>query len=694
MKEENQKLFSEFPVPTYEQWNEEAVKLLKGAPFEKKMLTKTPEGITLKPIYCKEDVDFDVGLPGFDGYIRGTNAEGYRKTPWKISQEIFEEVPSEFNKILLDALNKGQNSVEIVLCEASANSKDADKADEKSLCTGGLAVSTAKDFADALNGVEVECVEVNIHTSQAGADAAALLYASKPGKKFSGGIYFDPISDLAKSGKISRSLKCAFDEMFALASYNSKNMPSFGAIGVDMMPYSSAGASAVQELGIAMATGVKYLREMLSRGMDIDEVAPLVRFRFSLGSNFFMEIAKLRAARALWSKVVSEFGGNAESQKLRANVRTSIYNKTVFDPYVNMLRTTTEAFSGVIGGCDGMTVGAFDEIVRRPDDFSRRIARNQQIILQEECNLTDVIDPAGGSYYVEILTREVAEASWKFFSKIEELGGIEKALEAGFVQDEIASVCSGRKKLIDGRRSSIVGTNNYANMTEKPLEVPSRDCGALAKKLAGLAESSRKDVEICSEGKSGAELMEVLVKAASCGASIEALGNAVCSCKGETSVKPLNIHRAVEHFEALRKASMDFKAKTGSGPKVFLSTMGPLVQFKVRADFIRGFFEVGAFDVIYPNGFETAEDAAKAFKESGAKYAVICSTDATYPELVPAVTKAIKAVSPEATVLLAGIPAPECEASYKEAGLDGSISIKSNNYETLKSMMAALGVLK
>lgn len=685
------KLFAEFNPSTYEEWYAEAVKLLKGAPFDKKMYTKTPEGITLKPIYNKEDVDFDIPLPGSGNYVRGTSADGYKKNPWKISQEIAASTPEEFNKKVLDALTKGQTSIEIVLDCASSCAKDADEACGECVGKCGLSVSTAKDFAQALNGVETECVDVNVHTACAGSAVEAILVASQKGKKLSGGIYFDPISRLAKKGKLCRSLECAYDDMFAMASYNAKNMPSFGAIGVDTMPYSSAGASAVQELGVAMATAVAYLRAMLERGMDINDAAKQVRFRLSLGSNFFMEIAKIRAARTLWAKVVEEFGGDAEAQKIKLNVRTSKFNKTICDPYVNMLRTTTEAFSGVIGGADSMTVGAFDEVARRPDEFSERIARNQQIILQEECNLTEVIDPAGGSYFVEVLTKTVAEKSWEVFAKIEEEGGMAKALEKGVIQDAIAETDLGRKKLYDTRRKSVVGTNNYANLLEKPLEQV-QSCDVVAAR-AETVKADKNTTAVDLQGAKGAEAFEKLVEAATNGASLSVLKKALCKCDSAIEVKPLNIHRAVEHFEALRSASAEYKAKNGFGPKLFLATMGPLLQHKIRADFIRGFFEVGGFEVIYPNGFETAEAAAQAFSESGAKYAVICSTDATYPELVPAVTKAIKAVKADAVVYMAGVPAPEVEPSYKEAGYDGSISIKSNNYETLKAMLADLGVL-
>ncbi len=683
------KLFPEFAPPTYEQWYEQAVKLLKGAPFDKKMTTKTPEGIVLKPIYNRGDVDFEPSLPGFGDFVRGTNAEGNKGSPWKISQELAAITPAEFNKKILSALNRGQTSVEIVLDEPSANALDADKASPEKIGCGGLSISCAADFAEALKGVACDCVDINIHTQSAAADIYACLLAATKGMKISGGIYFDPIGVLSAKGELCRSLGCAFDEMFEMSAFAAENTPEFGTIGVDTMAYSSAGASAVEELGAAFATAVAYLRAMLERGMDIDKVAPLVRFRFAIGSNFFMEIAKFRAARTIWARIVEQFGGGEQSRKIRVNARTAFYNKTVFDPYVNMLRTTTEAFSGVVGGVDSMTVGAFDEIVRTPDEFSERISRNQQIVLQEECNLTDVIDPAGGSYYVEVLTKELAQKAWEFFAEIESRGGMADAVKSGFVRGKIAATAAVKKKLVDTRRSSVVGTNNYANMSEVPLEKTER-CGKVAAARAAQVKASRKDVDV-SFRKGGGFLK--LVEAAAQGAGISALEAAVCKCGARETAEPLEIRRAVEHFESLRRASMDFKKKTGSSPKIFLATMGPLIQHKIRADFIRGFFEVGGFEVVYPNGFADADSAAEAFVQSGCKYAVVCSTDETYPELVPAVCKAVKSLKPDAVVYMAGIPAPELEPTFKEAGMDGAVNIKSNNYETLKSVLTDLGVL-
>lgn len=694
MKQE--KLFTEFTAPTYEEWRQEAEALLKGAPFDKKMLTKTPEGIVLQPIYNQCDVSQVPDLPGFGDYVRGISASGYRAQPWNISQNLYLSLPSEFNKNLLDALDKGQTAVELVLDKRTCEGIDADSAGEIKVGCGGLSVSIKNDIDEALKGVEVDCVEMNVFAGVSTCSIAAMLYASNPDKQFSGGFYFDPLGELASNGQLSIPLENAYNRMYALADYNSKNQKKMGAIGVDATVYANAGANAVEELGFAFASAVSYIREMLARGMAIDEVAPLVRFRLSLGSTFFTEIAKIRAARRVWSKIIAEFGGDKESQKMRISARTSTYNKTLFDPYVNMLRATTEAFSGVVGGVESMRVDPFDSTIRRPDDFSKRIARNLQIILQEECNLCEVIDPAGGSYFVENLTSQIAETTWEKFVEIEKMGGMQSALESGFVSDSISATAESRKKLYDSRRNVVVGTNSYANLAEKHLEKPACRCEEIAKIRSSQVAELRKVVDMAFKGKVGSDIMKEAISAVSKGASIQEIADEMraCACKPLPKVKKLDIHRAVEHFEALRLASEAFKAKTGNAPKIFLATMGALVQHKARADFIRGFFEVGGFEVVYPKGFEDAQSAAEAFAQSGAKYAVICSTDLTYPELVPPVCKALKEKVKDCVVLLAGAPAPECEASYKEAGLDGSISIKSNNYETLSAFLKTLGVIE
>lgn len=686
----NDSLFPEFKPATYEEWYAAAEKLLKGAPFDKKMNTKTPEGIVLKPIYNRSDVGFEPSLPGFGDFVRGVKPDGNKTSPWLISQEISAVSPDEFNAKILDALNKGQTSVEIVLDAPSAESVDAADAAEADVGKGGLSAFCAQDFKKALKGVAVECIDVNISAKDFALPAFAAFLAAADGRKISGSIRFDPVSALAQNGSSPRPIKDALDEMHKIAAYCAKHAPQFGAIGIDTMAYSSAGASAVEELACAFATAAFYIREMLARGMSIDAVAPLVRFRFALGGNFFMEIAKFRAARVLWSNVVRAFGGAGDSLKIKVNARTAFFNKTKFDPYVNMLRTTTEAFSGVVGGVDSMTVGAFDEILRASDEFSERIARNQQIILQEECGLSDVADPAGGSYFVETLTRQLASKAWELFAEMEKAGGMLEALKSGFVQEKIEAVAALRRKGYDSRRSSVVGTNNYANLSEKPLENVSADAVAAARKqrVADSRQMKKPAVKVSSVAT-----VEDVLAALKAGATFSALRGALCKSGAGESVKALPSVRAVEHFEKLRMASAEFKNRTGSVPKIFLLTMGPLVQHKIRADFIRGFFEVGGFDVVYPNGFADAQAAADAFAQSGCKYAVICSTDATYPELVPAVCSAVKKSKPDAVVYMAGAAPAELEGAFKDAGCDGYVNIKSNNYGVLKAVLADLGVL-
>ncbi|MFI3291734.1 MAG: methylmalonyl-CoA mutase family protein [Opitutales bacterium] len=691
MNQEN--LFSEFKKPTYQEWYDECVKLLKGAPFDKKMNTSTVEGINLKPIYMQEDLPANVEMPAQGTYLRGTNAGGYRTKPWVISQDMYAKTPQEFNAKILDALNKGQTGVEITFDDASSKCIDADLANE--IGTGGVSISTKEDMEIALKDVSREHININIFAGMAYCSAAAFLYSSTSDlSKLTGGIYADILSMLAKDGAVETSLENAYDALYALADFNAKNAPKFGAVGVDMYAYSCSGASAVEELSFAIATAKKYLSELLKRGMDINEAAPLFRFRMGVGSNFFMEIAKLRALRVLWAKVVEAFGGNEEAQKIKVFVRTTTFNKTAFDPYVNMLRTTTEAFSAIVGICDGITIGTFDEIFDKADDFSMRIARNQQILLAQECNLCDVIDPVGGSWYVENLANEIAEKSWAKFQDIESQGGMESYILEGKAAADVQNTYLARKKLYDSRRNIIVGTNSYANLTEVLLEKPEVDQKALKEVRVNDLKEARKIDSFTVDAKFDANLISQLISAVTAGASLEVVSDNVNVTGEHTSAKAsLLMKRASEHFEDLRLASEASKEATGSAPKIFLATMGSLVQHKARADFIRGFFEVGGFDVIYPAGFESAEDAAKAFAESEATIAVICSTDATYPELVPSVSKAIKAIAPNAKVFMAGMPDKDLVEGYKAAGMDDSISLRTNNYDMLSSLLSGLGVI-
>jgi methylmalonyl-CoA mutase len=423
-------------------------------------------------------------------------------------------------------------------------------------------------------------------------------------------------------------------------------------------------------------------------------------FAFSLGSNFFMEVAKLRAARILWAKVVAEFGGNADSQKMRIHARTSSWTKTLYDPNVNMLRSTTEAFSGVLGGCDSMHISPLDEVARVPSDFTRRVARNAHTVLRDEAGLTRTIDPAGGSWYVENLTDTVARKGWDLFREVEKQGGMAKALHAGYPQEQVAAVSAERAKAYAQRRDVFVGTNMYANAADQPLEVSDVDHTALQRTRAAELKAYRDAAD--PEWRQSAlekltqaapeDLIDAAVHAVLGGATVADLCGALCTSETmDPLIDPVKIERGAEAFERLRRRSESFAASTGAKPKVFLANMGPIPQHKARADFSRGFLEVGAFDVIGNNGFETPDQAVKAALDSGASAVVICSTDKTYPDLVPPIAKAIKDAKPDASVLVAGYPSDHIDA-FKQAGVDDFIHVRANCYELLDKLQNNMGV--
>lgn len=701
--------FNEFSAATYDQWREAAESALKGAPFDKKLLTRTYEEITLQPLYWQQDIDglphLD-SLPGFTPYVRGTAVLGHHGEPWAIAQEHPYSTPSALNEAVRADLARGQSAVNVVLDAATRAGLDADAANPEDVGRRGVSISSLEDLGKALDRIDLEETPIFLQTGAGALPIVALLAAlvrkqAKSTEKLRGGIGMDPLGALAAEGILPGSLERFYDEAARLTAWSVSHAPRLQTISVAGHPYHDAGASATQELAFTLATGVEYLRAMQARGLKVDDVAPRIRFNLSIGGNVFMEVAKLRAARLLWAKIVKAFGGSSEAQKLSIHARTSAWNKTLYDPYVNMLRTTTEAFAGVVGGCNSLHVSPYDEVARAPDEFSRRIARNTHIILREECNIPRSIDPAGGSWYVEWLTDAVAKQAWRLFQEVEKQGGMLAALKAGLPQKQVAAVAVQRGKNAANRRDVFVGTNMYANMTDRPLEPATLDFRALARERSAELATYREAVDpdwrqgaLDKLAKAAPEaVMEAAIHAASGGATVGDL-TAILGANDQPAPRldALCIQRGAVPFEQLRNAARSFAERTGSPPKVFLANLGPIPQHKARADFSRGFLEVGGFDVIGNDGFPDAMAAANAAIESGAPIVVICSTDATYPDFVPPLTKRIREAKPETTVLLAGYPADHIEA-FQAAGVDDFIHLRANCYELLASLQKKLGVL-
>lgn len=691
----------EFTPPTYDEWKQACIELLKGAPFEKKLFTKTYEGITFSPMYfhnLTEPFQPSNSFPGMGDYLRGVKPNGYVNAPWGIAQACDETFPVDNNELLKHEIEKGSTIYNVKVDCATRKGKDARHCEH--IGKHGCSVTTLADVETLLKGLKLDQYPLYVYAGESALPLLAMIIAAvkKNGgdvAKLRGVIGANPIAEYAGNGTLQQSLDKLYDEAAKAAKWTVKNAPEVKTIFVKSNVFSNGGANDIQEVAYTVAAGVAYLRALLERGLTIDEAASQIMFGFSMGANFFMQIAKLRAVRPIWAQIVKAFGGNAESQKMHIHGRPAKFFKTVYDPYVNMLRDTTELFSGVVGGVDSFENSTFDEPVRKGDEFSRRIARNMQIILQEEFGLLQPIDPAGGSWAVETLTKEIKEKIWAEFQVVEGKGGIVAALKEGYPQEQIAAILAARFKAAETRKDRIVGNNMYPNMTEERIESRPESQADNMKARKAAIENYLSTVDSAAVKEALAAVKDgcanCAIAAAEKGATIAELRDALGTAEVE-EIKAIEAHRWSERFEALRYKTEKFKAETGDNVKIFLANMGPIPQHKARADFTTGFLQVGAFQVLGNNGFPTVDEAAAAAKESGADAVVICSTDATYPEIVPALAPKLHEAMPNAIVYLAGTAPAEMVEPYKAAGIDDYINVRANCYKVIQNLQQKKGM--
>lgn len=664
-----------FSAPTVEEWEREAERSLKGKPLER-LHSMTYENIAVKPLYTRRDVEALGSLeqyPGFGQYVRGTRPEGYRSKPWKVSQEISAMSPSEWNEAVKHDLQKGQTEIHLSLERLP------------------FAVQSVDDVAAMFAGVPLDRYSLRVDAGAQSLPFLALLaaYLQEQGISLSvvrGAIGMDPLGVWAEGGALPRSLDGLYDEMAEAVKWAKEQMPSVRTIFVRGEPYHNGGANAVQELAFSLATAVEYIRAGLDRGLTIDDIATRMQVSLSVGADFFMEIAKLRAARRLFAQVIGAFGGGESARRIELHVRTSRFTKTVYDPYVNMLRAGAEAFAAVVGGADGVHVSPFDEAIGLADEFSRRIARNTQLILLEEAHLAHVIDPAGGSYYVETLTAKLAEEAWKLFQQVEEKGGMKQALQDGFVQAEVATVAEQRLERVKQRKEKIVGTNVYANLAETPIQKPEQ---AEVNEVLPVEETRVSDLRATlANGK----WMEAMIRAARCRATAREMVAALADGKAPVRITPISPWRLAEPFEQLRQAAEKHAERTGEKLTVHLIALGPLVRHQARTDFIAGLFAAGGVTAERSNGFASVEEVVEWVRNTNGTHYVICGADADYPSFVPALAEAFKQAKPNAKLYLAGKPPEELEKTYAAAGVDGSIHLGSNAYDVIVAFLTERGV--
>ena len=618
MAELKEKLFSEFAPVSTEEWMAKITADLKGVPFEKKLVWKTGEGFNVNPFYRAEDIEglkTTESLPGEFPYVRGTKKDN----DWKVRQNIEVCCFKGANEKALDLLTKGVTSLGFII--------KGDEVNEENIAT-------------LLEGICPASVELNFNTCNCKAEKLIGILADYfkgkgvDAEKCYGSVNYDAFKKPLVKGKENSE----WVEGAAAVLKAGQALPNYRVLAVNAFLFNNAGAYISQELGYALAWGNELMAKLTEAGFTADEVAKKIKFNFGISSNYFMEIAKFRAARWLWAEIVAAYKPACECAcKMVAHAQTSEWNMTVYDAHVNLLRSQTEAMSAALAGVDSITVRPFDKIYQTPDDFSERIARNQQLLLKEECHLDKVVDPSAGSYYVEVLTNSLADVAWKLFLEVEEKGGFSVAVNAGEIQNAVNASNVARKKAVATRREILLGSNQYPNFTEVAAD-------------------------------------KIQEKGSCC------CGGGHC---GEATIPALDFSRGASEFEALRMAT----EKSGKTPKVFMLTIGNLAMRLARSQFSANFFAFGGYKIIDNLGFDTVEAGVEAAVKAGAEIVVLCSSDDEYAEFAPA---AYKALAGRAEFVVAGAPA--CADDLKAQGIDQFVNVKSNVLETLKAFNAKLGI--
>ncbi|MEU5428587.1 methylmalonyl-CoA mutase small subunit [Streptomyces olivoreticuli] len=618
-------LAAEFPDSTREQWQRLVEGVLRkagttdasGSAAESALTTPLQDGLATRPLYTAEDAAPAPGYPGFPPFVRGGRTEGTAVSGWDVRQRHTHPDPRRANEAVLADLENGVTSLWLTVG------------------THGLPVS---GIATALEGVYLDLAPVVL---DAGPDVEAAAHEllrlhdehGVPRDAATGNLGADPLGTLARTGADTDPagpLAVAAD----LAARCLRDRPGIRALTVDALPHHDAGGSAAQELGASLATGVAYLRALTGNGLDIDQACAQLEFRYAATADQFLTIAKLRAARRLWARVTEVSGATTARAAQRQHAVTSAVMMTRRDPWVNMLRTTIACLGAGVGGADAVTVLPFDDALGLPDAFARRIARNTSSILLEESHLAKVIDPAGGSWYVERLTDELAHAAWAWFQEIERAGGQAAALRSGLIAERLADTWRQRTEDLATRREPITGVSEFPNLAEPPVPrepAPAAPSGGLP-----------------------------------------------------------TVHRD-EAYEALRARSDAHLAATGARPRVFLAALGPAAAHTGRATFAANLFQAGGIEPVHDPGTVDADTAADAFARSGAGVACLCSSDKLYAEQAEAVATALRQAG-AARVFLAGRPDAAQQETYRRAGVDEFVFAGGDAVTVLTSVLDRMGV--
>lgn len=634
-----------FNNASLEDWREKALASLKGKPIDT-LYTNTYEHFMLKPLYTQEDIieDSIADIPGRGDFRRGNDPLGYQSRPWQITNRLAYTNLEELEEKISAALAKGQTAVSFeVRPELFADSKKLVSFFEKFKSDYPFSVDAGYLQAPLL---------------------AALIQAKNKAEtdmNITGFVAVDPVAEASLSGALPKEEVQFYNEWSRNLEEANIHLPNLKTVLVNTSPYHNSGANAVQELAIAISTGVYLLQKLMDHGWELEKALSKMVFHFAIGSNFFMETAKLRAARLLWNKTVEAFGAGEKERKMEISAETSLFTKTIFDPYVNMLRIGNEAFAAVLGGVQYLRTGTFDEALGNGDTFSERVARNTQLILKSEAHLEKVADPAGGSWYIESLTRQLAEKAWEFFLEIDSKGGMMEVLKTGWLQEQIDQIAKEREKDIFKRKKSIIGTNVYANLSEH------------------FSEQAYTEIERVFSDKTLADFMAMY-------SAGEPLSSGIVQLKTARNFSPLIPKRLSEPYEKLRFRAEKLTNVTGTKPSIGLICLGELKKHKARADFITGLLAAGGIDSVRSGELKDSAAAIDFINAKNISHYVISGDGSDYAIFGPELVGEIKKQHSEAKLYLAGLPDGN-EADWKAAGIIDFIHLRSNAYQILSSLL-------
>lgn len=658
--DEKKNLFSEFPPVSREEWEEVIKNDLRGGNYKQKLNWNTGEGIDVLPFYRRQDLD----VPRKPITTAGND--------WEIRQPIRAQKISAANNIARKAVKNGAGALQFLI-----DIRQTDGALGGDL--HGTAIQNQGDFSALIDGLNLSEVALHFDSGLVSPILLAMLHNEVKQQEVeprtvTGSLGYDPYAFAITNGQLSTRENAPVAEAQQMLQFCSENLPGIKCLSVDARPYHNAGATIVQELGYALATGSEYMATLSDGGHNTDTIASCIHFNFAVGSNYFLEIAKLRAARLLWRKILDAYQVDKTKQAY-VHTASSEWNKTLYDPYVNMLRSTTEGMSAAIAGADSITIQPFDASFREPDDFSRRIARNSQIILKEESYFHKVADPAAGSYYIETLTDKIADAAWNCFQEVETQGGILKSMRGGYIQTAIEESRNQRDMAIAQRERIFVGTNQYPNPDDEAPGESSKPTPA-----ASLKETN-KEVEIDRN-----RLIQSISNALEGGSALGDLVPALFDLT-KLDVRIIRPYRGAQAFEELRQ-STEAHEKT---PTVLTLPLGSKKMRKARSSFAVNFFGCVGYDIQEPLGFESVDEAIDAVQKNHPDIVVLCSSDKEYEDLVPKLSKRLDSLDQKPITVLAGYPKDKVD-EYSNNGIDEFIYSNCNVLETLQRFQQKLGI--